>query len=117
MFEDFGTTGLTGNREQYEEQEGASNSFFYFFRAEAKTAKPGDDRGRWGIGKQVFPRSSRAQTFFGYTETCEGGFLMGGCVLKYHTVDGTCFKPDGFWGDSKPVLGDTLTVLTSTPFE
>jgi hypothetical protein len=110
VFEDFGTTGLTGDREQYEEQEGSSNPFFYFFRAEAKTAKYGDDRGRWGIGKQVFPRSSQAQTFFGYTETDEGGFLMGGCVLKHHTVDGTCFKPDGFWGESKYLEDDILTV-------
>ena len=115
VFEDFGTTGLTGDREQYEEQEGANNPFFYFFRAEAKTAKYGDDRGRWGIGKQVFPRSSKAQTFFGYTETDEGGFLMGGCVLKHHTVDGTCFKPDGFWGESKDVEGDVLTVPSADP--
>jgi hypothetical protein len=114
-FEDFGTTGLTGDREQYEEQEGASNPFFYFFRAEAKTAKYGDDRGRWGIGKQVFPRSSRAQSFFGYTETDEGGFLMGGCVLKHHSVDGICFKPDGFWGESKDLAGDVLTVPVADP--
>ena len=115
VFEDFGTTGLTGDREQYEEQQteagaGADNPFFYFFRAEAKTAKYGDARGRWGIGKQVFPRSSRAQTFFGYSETEDGGFLMGGCILKHHTVDGVCHKPDGFLGESKDVLGDTLTV-------
>ena len=117
VFEDFGTTGLTGDREQYEEQEGASNPFFYFFRAEAKTAKYGDDRGRWGIGKQVFPRSSRAQTFFGYTETDEGGFLMGGCVLKHHIVHGTCFKPDGFCGESKELEDDILTVPVTDPAE
>jgi len=118
VFEDFGTTGLIGDRHQYEEQTGGEgsavdNPFFYFFRAEAKTAKYGDARGRWGIGKQVFPRSSRAQTFFGYTETDEGGFLMGGCVLKHHQIDGVSYKPDGFWGEVAEVAGDQLTVPTS----
>lgn len=115
VFEDFGTTGLIGDREQHEEQQtaggpGADNPFFYFFRAEAKTAKHGDARGRWGIGKQVFPRSSRAQTFFGYSETGEGAFLMGGCILKHHAVEQIYYKPDGFWGESKEVLDDTLTI-------
>lgn len=117
VFEDFGTTGLTGDRHQYEERTGeggaVDNPFFYFFRAEAKTAKYGDARGRWGIGKQVFPRSSRAQTFFGYTETVEGAFLMGGCVLKHHKVDGVSYKPDGFWGEVVDIADDQLTVPTS----
>lgn len=115
LFEDFGTTGLLGDREQYEERSGGDNPFFYFFRAEAKTAKYGDARGRWGIGKQVFPRASRAQTFFGYTETEEGGFLMGGAILKHHWVDDVCYKPDGFWGDTVPVAGDALTVPVTDP--
>ncbi len=113
VFEDFGTTGLTGDREQYEESSDSDNPFFYFFRAEAKTAKHGDARGRWGIGKQVFPRASKAQTFFGYTETDEGGFLMGGCILKHHQAENAYYKPDGFWGDSKDVDGDLLTVPVS----
>jgi hypothetical protein len=115
VFEDFGTTGLIGDQNQYEEREGAKNPFFYFFRAEAKTAKEGDDRGRWGVGKQVFPRSSRAQTFFGFSETSTGRFLMGGCVLKHHTVNGVMYTPDGFCGDTIELMGDTLTVPTTDP--
>jgi hypothetical protein len=115
VFEDFGTTGLIGDRAQYEERNGQDNPFFYFFRAEAKTAKHGDSRGRWGIGKQVFPRASRAQTFFGYTEVEDGGFLMGGTILKHHWVGDVCFKPDGFWGDTVSIGEDTLTVPTSDP--
>ncbi len=115
VFEDFGTTGLIGDQHQYEEREGAKNPFFYFFRAEAKTAKEGDDRGRWGVGKQVFPRASRAQTFFGFSETSTGRFLMGGCVLKHHTVDGVMYTPDGFCGDRIELMGDTLTVPTTDP--
>jgi hypothetical protein len=116
-FEDFGTSGLTGDREQHEERNGHDNPFFYFFRAEAKTAKHGDSRGRWGIGKQVFPRASRAQTFFGYTETSDGGFLMGGCILKHHRVEGHSYKPDGFWGDQRAIADDFLTVPVSSPEE
>jgi hypothetical protein len=116
VFEDFGTTGLTGDREQYEERSASENPFFYFFRAEAKTAKHGDARGRWGVGKQVFPRASRAQTFFGYSETDDGGFVMGGCILKHHWVHDACYKPDGFWGERLEIDGDTIVVpVTDEP--
>ncbi len=114
-FEDFGTTGLTGDRTQYEERNDSDNPFFYFFRAEAKTAKHGDARGRWGIGKQVFPRSSRAQGFFGYSETADASFLMGGCILKHHWVGDVCYKPDGFWGVPTAVDGDTVTIPVTDP--
>src|SRR5262249_953801 len=110
VFEDFGTTGLRGDRNQYEERFASDNPFFYFFRAEAKTAKHGDARGRWGIGKQVFPRASRTQTFFGYSETVDERFLMGGAILKHHWVNDVCYKPDGFWGEIAVIDGDTLTV-------
>ncbi len=115
VFEDFGTTGLTGDRTQFQPAEGSSNAFFNFFRAEGKTDKAGDDRGRWGVGKQVFPRSSKAQAFFGYTETAEGSFLMGGCILKHHQIGSVCFKPDGYWGEVTNVEGDVLIVPTSSP--
>ena len=113
VFEDFETTGLVGDREQYEQIDGKANPFFYFFRAEGATEKDKDRLGRWGIGKQVFPRASRAQTFFGYTETPEGGFLMGGSILKHHVVGQTTYKPDGFFGLAKSVDGDELSVPTS----
>jgi hypothetical protein len=113
VFEDFETTGLIGNREQYEQEEGKENPFFYFFRAEGTTEKDKDRLGRWGIGKQVFPRSSQAQSFFGYTETNDGGFLMGGSILKHHSVGGKTYKPDGFFGLAKKVADDELTVPTS----
>ncbi len=116
VFEDFETTGLTGNAEQHDPIDGQKNAFFYFFRAEGKTEKGGDDRGRWGVGKQVFPRSSRAQTFFGYSETSEGPLLMGGCILKHHyDAERVCYKPDGYFGISKEIDGDSLTVPIRDP--
>lgn len=113
VFEDFETTGLEGDREQYEQVLGVKNPFFYFFRAEGATEKKEDTLGRWGIGKQVFPRSSKAQTFFGYTETKEGGYLMGGCILRHHRIAGVTYKPDGFFGLSKAISDDELTIPTS----
>lgn len=103
VFEDFGTTGLIGDWEQTDVIEGAKNAFFYFFRAEGATEKSADQLGRWGIGKQVFPRSSHAQTLFGYsvTEAHPKGFLMGSCILKYHEVERKVYRPDGYF--SKPI--------------
>lgn len=113
VFEDFGTTGLVGDREQYEKKTGVRNPFFYFFRAEGVTEKAKESLGKWGIGKQVFPRSSKAQTFFGYSETTEGGFLMGCCILRHHAVGTVTYKPDGFWGETKDILGDAFTIPVS----
>lgn len=112
VFEDFGTTGLVGDWEQTEVIEGAKNAFFYFFRAEGATEKSADQLGRWGIGKQVFPRSSHAQTLFGYsvTEAHPKGFLMGSCILKYHEIDRKVFRPDGYF--SNPIIldgGDSIS--------
>jgi hypothetical protein len=100
VFEDFGTSGLTGNWKQVDQIDGVRNSFFYFFRAEGATEKSSDQLGRWGIGKQVFPRSSNAQTLFGFSITDEhpNGFLLGSCILKYHEVEGRVYRPDGYFG-------------------
>ena len=57
-YEDSGTTGLTGDTEQFHEVPGVRNPFYYFFRAEGQSNKLETGRGRWGLGKFVFPRSS-----------------------------------------------------------
>ena len=112
VFEDFGTTGLVGDWEQTDVIQGAKNAFFYFFRAEGATEKSADQLGRWGIGKQVFPRSSYAQTLFGYsvTEAHPKGFLMGSCILKYHEVDCKVYRPDGYF--SKPIKLDSGDLIS-----
>lgn len=99
VFEDFGTTGLYGDEKQ-DTDSGKKNPFFYFFRAEARSGKSGEDRGRWGVGKHVFPRSSRISTYFGMTlrSSDEKKMLMGHTILKYHEVAKTYFSPDGYLG-------------------
>jgi hypothetical protein len=100
VIEDFGTSGLIGDVKQWHDISGVKNAFFYFFRAEGRTGKGEEDRGRWGVGKYVFPRSSRANSFFGFTVRNTDGkrLLMGQAVLKTHCCDGTYFKPDGIFG-------------------
>lgn len=100
VFEDFGTSGLVGDVEQWTPDADSKNAFFYFFRAEGRTGKSEQDRGRWGIGKYVFPRSSRINAVFGLTVRRDDGkrLLMGKAVLKSHSVSGTAFTPDGGYG-------------------
>lgn len=99
VFEDFGTKGLQGDETQPFDSR-VDNSFFYFFRAEGRSGKSEKDLGRWGVGKQVFPRLSRANMLFGLTIRADDGrrLLMGRSVLKSHLVDGTNFSPDGYFG-------------------
>ena len=99
IFEDFGTKGLIGDITQSAEKD-KRNSFFYFFRAEGRTGKSEKDRGRWGIGKHVFPRSSRINTYFGFTVRHDDNdqLLMGHTVLKTHSIDEKTYSPDGYLG-------------------
>lgn len=100
VFEDFGTLGLQGNIHQPFDEPEIENSFFYFFRAEGRSGKSETDRGRWGIGKHVFPRSSRINTYFGFTVRADdkAHLLMGHTILKSHKMNGTNYMPDGFYG-------------------
>lgn len=104
VIEDFNTTGLTGDESATEEPPpNIANDFFYFFRAEGKSGKSGADRGRWGVGKYVFPMASHVNTFFGLTVRAPDGtnehgpLLMGQAVLKNHRVAGKSYEPDGWW--------------------
>lgn len=100
VFEDFTTTGLEGDIKQADPMDGVRNSFFYFFRAEGRSGKSGEDRGRWGVGKHVFPRSSRANAFFGLSVRHDDKkrVLMGHSVFKSHRAGGKFYCPDGYFG-------------------
>lgn len=118
--EDFDTTGLRGDPSQMFEIEGQDppNDFFYFFRAEGKSGKSGADRGRWGVGKYVFPMASRLNAFFALTvrtsDTEPGPLLMGQAVLRNHELGGKHYPPDGWFAlasDSGPLAaGDEIVV-------
>ncbi len=100
IFEDFGTTGLLGDPAEWNPPAGSKNHFFHFFRADGLSNKSEKDIGRWGVGKQVFPRASRINSILGLTVRSNDGkkLLMGMSVLKSHDIKGVRYAPDGWLG-------------------
>jgi len=109
VIEDFNTTGLNGDISEYTTPE-KTNSFYSFFRAEGQSNKRETDRGRWGIGKFVFPKASRIKTLFGLTVRSEDNkkYLVGQTILKSHRADNKAYTPDGWFGCIKEMGGDHL---------
>ncbi len=116
-FEDFGTHGLRGDPAAWwPDENGESEPFFNYFRAEGISGKTDGARGRHGVGRLVFMFASRTRSMFGLTRrTAENGgseeLLMGTTVLKNHRIDDTPYLPDGWFGiaDNK-VDGLTLPI-------
>ena len=61
---------------------------FYFWRNRGRSKKSEDSRGRWGLGKLVFPHSSQINTFFGLTKRDDDkeSYLMGTADLKFTSM-------------------------------
>ncbi len=117
VFEDFGTTGLTGDPAEWKPQSGSNNHFYHFFRAEGRSAKGEKDIGRWGVGKQAFLRSSRINTVFGLTVRSDDRkkLLMGMAVLKSHDLNDTRYAPDGWLGRPTENGDDGLVLPVEAP--
>lgn len=106
-FEDFETSGLTGDPTQpHPPATRRENHFFNFFRAEGFTEKTGSDRGSWGVGKHVFWQESAVSTVFAFTRRCDDQrrLLMGKSILRSHAVDGNELREfqDGYYGEAGP---------------
>lgn len=117
VFEDFGTTGLLGDPAQAAPKDDTKNDFFNFFRAEGRSDKSEKDLGRWGVGKTVFPRSSRINSYFGLTvrENDMKPMLMGQSVLKSHYVDGQYYMGDGWYGTAPDDIANNLIMPINDP--
>ena len=101
VFEDFGTTGLTGDIKQfYPPEPGVKNAYYHFFRAEGRSDKGESDRGRWGVGKHVFMRASRVRSILALTTRSDDNqtVLMGTSVFKSRRVGEKHYLPDGWFG-------------------
>lgn len=100
VYEDFNTSGLNGDIFQDAESSGTKNAFYYFLRAEGQSDKVEGELGSWGVGKIVFPRSSNLRTIFVLTTRSEDSksYLSGQSILKYHSVGGQEYSPDGWFG-------------------
>jgi len=106
-FEDFNTTGLEGDVNQWQKIEKTDNPFFTYFRAEGWSQKD-HGGGRWGVGKFAFPRSSRYQTHFALSvrHSDNRRIAVGQAILKYHNIGSeTAYVPDGWFGEFKDTLG------------
>lgn len=106
VIEDFNANGLTGDIFRENENE----PYFKFLKCENKSTKGEQGTiGKWGIGKVVFPIASRLRTFFAYSIRNEKKFdlehpkevLVGSCLLRYHSVGGCRYTPDGWWGGAQ----------------
>lgn len=107
VFEDFGTNGLTGSVDSDSSSSigGEKNSFYYFMRAEGINDKSGGNLGSWGVGKTVFPSSSKIRTVLVASNRRDDphrpSVVMGRCILNYHTTattPGVTWRPDGWFG-------------------
>lgn len=116
VFEDTGTTGLTGDVDQFHEVEGVRNPFYYFFRAEGQSNKSETDRGRWGLGKFVFPRCSRIRSFFAVTVRHDDDrrLLVGQSILRSHKAKDINYTPDGWFGQKANSKGVPMPIEDST---
>ncbi len=107
--EDYGTQGLTGDTEQVIDAESdKENRFFYFWRNVGRTGKGKGNLGTWGLGKTVFPASSRINSFLGLTNRSGEPkmHLMGMTVVKSHQLNGAQYQPYGYyanWSDNMPM--------------
>lgn len=116
-YEDSGTTGLTGDVEQFHEIPGVRNPFYYFFRAEGQSNKLETGRGRWGLGKFVFPRSSAIRSFFGLTvrHDDQRRLLVGQSILRSHHIEDKSYTPDGWFGE-KPEKDEASAPVEDSDF-
>jgi hypothetical protein len=111
VFEDFNTKGLEGNPEESfieNNKDTIPHNFYYFWRNVGRSGKTDDKLGRWGLGKTVFPASSRISTFWGLTirKSDQRKMLMGQCILRIHNREDhkkqECgYRPYGFFGNYK----------------
>ena len=120
LVEDFGTRGLGGDPLQMREGSpgSAPNDFFYFWRNLGRSGKHDADRGRWGLGKSVFPASGRLHTIFGLTCRAADGraLLYGQSVLGTHATDEGDWTSFGFFGQVRGAGGpDALALPVEEP--
>lgn len=121
VVEDFGTCGLEGDIRQGGLSD-SDNRFFNFFRAEGLSGNPmnGTTGGSWGVGKSVFNRCSRINTFLALTgRRAEGDIaLLGKSLLWHHRIAAGEFQGLGQFGSKDPsneflVLPETSASLVS----
>lgn len=105
VIEGFNTTGLKGDPLETKDpvENSDRNDFYWFIRNVGRTGKKVGDRGRWGLGKIVYPASSEIRSFFCYSVR-EGDFrptLIGRSVLAIHAINGPEYVSEGYFAKFK----------------
>lgn len=126
VVEDFNTTGLTGASDKSEVPVGtkpSDSSYTFFIHIEGEGSKGDGKRGKWGVGKIVFPRMSAAKSFFAFTnrsaENAPDGrtsICIGQSVLKFHNFNEERVQPDGWFGTSSNDVFEPLDDETTRKF-
>ena len=111
LFEDFNTKGLEGNPLEFyveNNNDRQPHNFYYFWRNVGRSGKTDDKLGRWGLGKTVFPASSKINTFWGLTvrKSDQRRMLVGQSILRIHNREDekkqeSGYKPYGMFGNYK----------------
>jgi hypothetical protein len=105
VVEDSNTRGLCGDPALTEDPDQPDpdnpESFYWFWRNVGRSGKTGQNRGRWGLGKTVFPSCSRINTMFGLTvrATDHKQLLMGQAILRIHKIGSREYEPEGFFAE------------------
>jgi len=104
LIEDANTFGLEGDVLKSDDpNQNDKNNFYWFWRNIGRSNKSEQDRGRWGLGKTVFPSASKINTYFGFTlrENDKVRNMMGQCILKIHKINGEekRISPYGYFGE------------------
>ena len=103
--EDFNTTGLAGSvRNDLPDGDSRIGSFFYFTWATGKSNKSAGTRGKNGVGKIVFPKTSRIKSFLVLSSRDNASLpsepktvLFGTSILKTHELNGVKWLPESHW--------------------
>lgn len=118
VIEDFSTTGLEGDPTRFQDPPaglGQRNDFFWFIRNVGRSGKKEGDRGRWGLGKIVYPAASQVRSIFAYTVRRSDWrrMLIGRSVLAVHDIDGAQHDSEGYFGR----FDDPVHTFFATPQE
>ena len=103
--EDFNTTGLVGSvKNDLPEGDSRIGSFFFFTWATGKSNKSAGTRGKNGVGKIVFPKTSKIKSFLVFSSRDNAvvpneprNLLFGTSILKTHELDGVKWLPESHW--------------------
>lgn len=103
VIEDFYTTGLAGDPAQTLDPDPNKprNDFFWFVRNVGRSGKKKGNKGRWGLGKIVYPGASLMRSFLAWSvseDSPSQGNLIGRSVLPIHKIDQIEYQTEGYAG-------------------